>query len=51
MNFEDHIDDACFIVGAAVVAVGVGLIYFPAGLVVAGLATLAFGYLVARAQG
>jgi hypothetical protein len=51
MNLKNHADDICIITGALIVALGVGLIHFPSGLIVAGLATAGFGYLVARAQG
>lgn len=38
------LSDLLEILGAAVVAVGVGLIWFPAGVIAAGVLLIVFGY-------
>lgn len=40
--------DALMLSGAGAVSAGAGMVYLPAGWIVAGLFALAFGYLVAR---
>lgn len=42
---------ALFVAGLAVASVGVGLIYLPAGLIVAGVAAAAASVLYARGSG
>lgn len=42
--------DALLVAGAGAVSGGVGLVYLPAGLVVAGLFLLAAGWLLARGR-
>lgn len=43
-------DDLMMILGALVLAVGVALVYFPAGVIVLGLCLVGGGYATARAS-
>lgn len=43
-----YLDDVLFVLGAALITAGAGWIYFPAGLIVAGLFCLAGGALYGR---
>jgi hypothetical protein len=48
--FASHAPDALMIGGAGGVAYGAGLVYFPAGYIVAGLFALLAGLLLARGR-
>ena len=45
---RDVLTTICELVGAATVAVGIGLIFMPAGLIAVGVALIGLGYLGAQ---
>lgn len=45
---QNHLDDLLFILGAALVTIGAGLIYFPAAFIVGGMFCIAGGVLYGR---
>lgn len=40
------LSDGCIVMGALLVALGIGLIYWPAGIIAAGLLLIALGFVV-----
>ena len=40
------LSDGCIVMGALLVALGIGLIYWPAGVIAAGLLLIALGFVV-----